>query len=223
MSDTFTVYFAGSLFSHKDLVGNLMLAESIEKISQGKYKCFIPQDVELSISRSEDIRNNDLKGLIECDLGLYNFDGTDLDSGTVVEFVFAKFLDMPSVILRTDFRKAGDQDDGGDNWNLMCSGYPRTETVDLNGMQLYHEARAKSNANFGKLLELYTFEIARRVIDAFDKAVVQPSLFNGDRNKLNELYRWTMNVVGGNFPNLCGGMEFADLIAKRKAAKGLAD
>ena len=54
-----------------------------------------------------------------------------LDSGTVVEFVYAKLLDIPAVILRTDFRGGGDQDTDGDAWNLMVSFYPRTRNVTL--------------------------------------------------------------------------------------------
>jgi hypothetical protein len=36
---------------------------------------------------------------------LFLYNGTELDSGTVVEFMFSKFADIPSVIVRTDFRK----------------------------------------------------------------------------------------------------------------------
>ena len=76
-----------------------------------------------------DIRNQDLKQVMACDLALFNFDGTDLDSGTVVEFMMAKVLDIPSVLLRSDFRASGDQEREGDDWNLMCSFYPRSKKV----------------------------------------------------------------------------------------------
>jgi len=42
--------------------------------------------------------------LLNCDLALFNFDGPELDLGTVVEFLFAKFADIPALILRMDFR-----------------------------------------------------------------------------------------------------------------------
>lgn len=72
----------------------------------------MPQLLEQSTERSEDICNNDLKQVHDCDLALFNFDGTELDSGTVVEFMYAKFLDKPSVILLSDFRSGGDQQRG---------------------------------------------------------------------------------------------------------------
>ena len=139
MPNSFSVYFAGDLFNHKDLIGNLLLSQSIEKESGERYVCIVPQHLEQSTSRSIDIRNSDLSEVVKADLILVNFDGTELDSGTVIEFLFAKALDIPAVILRSDFRSAGDQE-RGDPWNLMCSGYPRTRKVSLNAMAWYQEA-----------------------------------------------------------------------------------
>ena len=138
---TYSVYFAGELFDHKHLIGNAILAEAIECESDGRYACVVPQHLEQATERAVDIRNQDLKQVMACDLGLFNFDGTDLDSGTVVEFMLAKFLDIPSVILRSDFRFSGDQDKDGDAWNLMCSFYPRVRTIGFNAMAWYQEAR----------------------------------------------------------------------------------
>jgi len=87
---------------------------------------------------AQDIRDKDIVTLIGCDLALFNFDGPELDSGTVTEFMFAKFADIPSLLLRTDFRRAGDQ--GEDPWNLMMSFYPRTRTLCLNSMEIYKKA-----------------------------------------------------------------------------------
>ena len=53
--------------------------------------------------------------MIECDLALFNFDGTELDSGTVVEFILAKFLDVPSVIMRSDLRSSTEKELGADD------------------------------------------------------------------------------------------------------------
>ena len=69
----------------------------------------------------------ELLDIVGCDLALFNYDGPDLDSGTVVEFMFAKFADIPSVLLRTDLRNNGDFAD--EPWNLMTSYFPRTATV----------------------------------------------------------------------------------------------
>ena len=94
-----------------------LLADYIEKLSGSKYQCYVPQDFEQPTHRGVDIRNVDLKAVMSCDFGLFNFDGPDIDSGTVVEFMMAKFLDIPAVILRSDFRSSGDSERG--NWNLM--------------------------------------------------------------------------------------------------------
>lgn len=40
------VYFAGSLFTHKDLAGNAMLSDEIGRVSGGKFECLLPQNIE---------------------------------------------------------------------------------------------------------------------------------------------------------------------------------
>ena len=140
MDNPFTIYFGGSLFNHKDLTGNALLAENIEKSSGNSYRCCLPQNVEQHQTTALDIRNKDIAKLIECDLGLFNFDGTELDAGVVAEFMLAKFLDIPTVILRSDFRTCGEKEIGGEDWNFMCSFYPRTRVVKFNSIQFYQEA-----------------------------------------------------------------------------------
>ena len=134
----FLVYFAGELFSSKHLVGNAALADSIAKVSNRNFTCVLPQTLEDRGMSAQDIRDKDIVTLIGCDLALFNFDGPELDSGTVSEFMFAKFADIPSLLLRTDFRRGGDQ--GADPWNLMVSFYPRTRTLCLNSIEIYKEA-----------------------------------------------------------------------------------
>ena len=138
------IYFAGDLFDSKDLGGNLMLADAIEKVSGNRYKIMLPQDGECEVIErtSQTIRDADFKLLFNCDLLVANFDGPDLDSGTVVEFCFAKMVDMPTVLLRTDFRNSGDNTlPDGEPWNLMCSHFPRTKVVWINAMARYHECK----------------------------------------------------------------------------------
>jgi nucleoside 2-deoxyribosyltransferase len=134
----FLVYFAGELFSSKHLVGNAALADAIAKVSNLNFTCVLPQTLEDREMSAQDIRDKDIVALIGCDLALFNFDGPELDSGTVAEFMFAKFADIPSLLLRTDFRRAGDQ--GEDPWNLMMSFYPRTRTLCLNSLEIYKKA-----------------------------------------------------------------------------------
>ncbi len=124
----YSVYLGGELFSLKHLIGNAWLAEAIYEKSHGRFRCVLPQDfTELRGRSGRAIRDFNLRALVACDLALFHFDGTDLDSGTVVEFMTAKFADLPSVLLRTDIRNAGDH--RSEPWNLMASYFPRTATV----------------------------------------------------------------------------------------------
>src|SRR5262245_39227269 len=99
----YTVYLGGELFSLKHLIGNAWLAEAIYEKSHGRFRIVLPQDFfQLRGRSARTIRDYNLRALVGCDLALLNFDGSDLDSGTVVEFMFAKFADVPAVLLRTD-------------------------------------------------------------------------------------------------------------------------
>jgi nucleoside 2-deoxyribosyltransferase len=124
---SYTVYFGGELFSLKHLIGNAGLAEAIYEKSHGRFRCLLPQDFVWRGRGPRAIRDGNLRALIACDLALFNYDGSELDSGTVVEFLFAKFADLPSVLLRTDIRRASDWRD--EPWNLMTSFFPRTATI----------------------------------------------------------------------------------------------
>jgi nucleoside 2-deoxyribosyltransferase len=130
-----SVYFAGELFSLKHLVGNAALAEAIARLSNGRFVSVLPQTLEDRAMSAHEIRDQDIVALLGCDLAIFNFDGPELDSGTVAEFMLAKFADIPSLLLRTDFRRGGDQSD--DPWNLMMSFYPRTKTLCLNSLEIY--------------------------------------------------------------------------------------
>lgn len=213
---TYTVYFAGDLFDHKHLAGNELLAGAIDRRSGGRYACVVPQDLEQATGRMVDIRNQDLMQVMACDLGLFNFDGTDLDSGTVVEFMMAKMLDIPSVLLRSDFRASGDQEREGDDWNLMCSFYPRSKKVQFNAMAWYQEARRGGSPDGGPGDDapatrrddgqghgspgegtpaagwsdrLYD-RMADAVIEALDAVRAEPSAFGGDEARINAVYAW---------------------------------
>ena len=204
MATQYTIYFAGELFDHKHLIGNALLAENIERLSDGRYRCVLPQDLEQTDARAVDIRNQDLIGVATCDLALFNFDGSDLDSGTVVEFVYAKLLDIPAVILRTDFRGGGDQTDG-DAWNLMASFYPRTRNVTLNAMAWYQEARRESDTASDAAAR-YCDRIARAVIDALDAVRAEPPLLAAAApDDIEHLYRWAMRFPGNGLAERMAG------------------
>ena len=128
------IYFAGDLFDSKDLGGNLLLADAIDRCSNGKYQVMLPQDGECEVNErtSQSIRDADFQLLFDCDVIAANFDGTDLDSGTVVEFCFAKMVDMPAVLLRTDFRDSGDHT-LPNNGTLNVIGETTLQITDLQG------------------------------------------------------------------------------------------
>jgi nucleoside 2-deoxyribosyltransferase len=136
-----SVYFAGELFNAKHLAGNARLAAAIEHRSNQQFVCVLPQTMESRKEGAHFIRDEDLEHLICSDIAIFNFDGSEIDSGTVVEFMVAKFADVPALLLRTDFRRGGDQ--GHDPWNLMLSFYPRTKTCCLDSMALYKAALAQ--------------------------------------------------------------------------------
>ena len=216
MSEIFRIYFAGDLFNHKDLVGNLLLAEAIEKHSAGRFVCVLPQNLEQTSGRSIDIRNQDLFEVICADLVLLNFDGSDLDSGTVVEFMFAKALDIPVVVLRTDFRSSGDQSRGGDPWNLMCSGYPRTEVFTLNGMAWYQEAFRASSSTSVVLETLYA-KLAVEVIERLESVLQSKPIVPSDELRLAELYRWALAYAGNGLEEWLTEEELLQMLAQKRA------
>ena len=213
MSDTYSIYFAGDLFNHKDLIGNLLLSEAIEKESSGRYLCLVPQHLEQSTNRSIDIRNSDLSEIIKADLILLNFDGTELDSGTVVEFLFAKALDIPAVILRSDFRAAGDQE-RGDPWNLMCSGYPRTRTVSLNAMSWYQDAWNKGGGT-SAILERFYGKLAKMINAELALVLNEPSLFDNEQ-MLSHVYEWALRFPGNGFTDLFSKEELTNLLISKQ-------
>ncbi len=209
----YTIYFAGELFDHKHLIGNKLLATHIEKVCHGEFRCFLPQEFEQTTNRSIDIRDQDLFLLLTSDLAIFNFDGQDLDSGTVVEFMLAKMLDIPSVIIRTDMRLAGDQRDG-DPWNLMCSQYPRTEVILKNGIEWYQRFQKLHDSAQGMIDAMY-HELANEVVEGLVATKAQPSLFEGDLDKAYKLYQWAVHFPGQSFVQKCAGLDLKALLAAK--------
>ena len=191
------IYFAGDLFDAKDLGGNVLLAGKIEEISGGRYKVMLPQNGECEVLErtSQSIRDADFELLYNCDVIVANFDGTDLDSGTVVEFCFAKMVDMPAVLLRTDFRDSGDHTlPDGEPWNLMCSHYPRTQVLHINAMMRYHDCLKDSSGSCDLLNRFYS-GIAADVVQALDDVVSQKSWLK--KEQVFTQYQMAVKSVGG--------------------------
>jgi nucleoside 2-deoxyribosyltransferase len=214
--NSYSIYFAGGLFDHKQLMGNAILARYIESVSNGKYIVNLPQDIEVPIDRAAHIRNEDLLHVMKNDLAIFNFDGTELDSGTVVEMMFAKLLDIPAVILRTDFRNGGDVKDG-DPWNLMCSAYPRTQSLVLHSMVWYQDARQAAGSQ-QELEEILYTRMAKAVIEKLDE-VLQEKPVSHETVDVQELYKWALHFPGAGLQDTPHSVLRS--VLRRKMAKGL--
>ena len=194
---TKTIYFAGSLFNSKDLIGNKYLAHAIETVSDGRYKCVLPQDLQQMAENTKVIRDNDLINVRDTDGILVNFDGTELDSGTVVEFIAAKFLKKPAVIYRTDFRSAG-ENITSDPWNLMLSHYPQTQVVNITDlMSLYQNLETqKPSKKLSVLSDQLSGHIACLIVKQLDKVFDEER--KSVRNKLEDtkMQDWFNEALG---------------------------
>jgi nucleoside 2-deoxyribosyltransferase len=199
-SRSLTVFFGGELFNLKHLIGNAYLAEAIFEKSHGRYLCELPQDFEPRGTTLRAIRDQDLRALFACDLALFSFDGTELDSGTVIEFLFAKFADIPAVILRSDRRgeRAGP-------WNLMASFYPRTVTVMVDALGAYKAIMKRRRRKLDEIIRLagqHSSADAQRVCDdvatacvrALDKVrALEPVM---PKHLRQEVYNWLSLLPG---------------------------
>jgi nucleoside 2-deoxyribosyltransferase len=211
-----TIYFAGALFKTHDLVGNVLLGDSIFKLSDGVYRCLLPQDVELTDFRAVSIRNLDLFHVLNADLCVFNFDGTELDSGTVVEFMMAKLLDIPSVLLRTDFRSAGDQsgDEQASQWNLMCSGYPRCANVVVHAMASYQK-NFRADGSVDAKVRRVSDAVATKVLAALEAVRNKPSIYT--RKELLNAYALALKFPGSDFDKLFLPELIANIIDKKRS------
>jgi nucleoside 2-deoxyribosyltransferase len=201
---SYTVYFASELFSLKHLIGNAYLAEAIYEKSHGRFLCVLPQNLEQRGNTAQSVRDQDIRTLVECDLGLFNYDGAELDSGTVVEFMLAKFADIPSVLLRSDFRHGGDQ--RGDPWNLMTSFYPRTASVVIDSLGTYktalkRHARPKldeivrlAGQHSSADAQLMCEKIAEACVRALDRVLAMDPVM--PRHLREEIYHWLALMPG---------------------------
>ena len=217
MNQADTIYFAGDLFDHKHLIGNAILADYIEKVSGGRYSCVVPQNFEVINNRGVEVRNKDLKAVMECDFGLFNFDGTELDSGTVVEYMFAKLLDIPAVIIRTDIRHSGDGEK--EQWNLMVSSYPRAEIVNIFSIGWYREEYQKADSLDAMTEALYT-RMALPIVEALDRVRQIPPLPKPENFSFDHVYEWALQFPANGLAELADA-QFVQDVLERKRAKGL--
>lgn len=242
----FTYYHAGPLFSLADLHTNTLLAGAINKISSGRFVPVVPQDLEQRDTSPHSIRDQDIRSLLACDLALFTYDGAELDSGTVVEYMIAKFADIPTVILRTDFRKAGDQGEaiygqgGGDAWNLMSSFWPRTRRVVVDAMMGYKMGLARAleqkNVSDAEVQNITTFAMgggpaaiqagdellgatAQNVAAAMEEVLKTPGTI--PKESREHVYRWLALMPGFKTGGPDGNVKAMLDLLKEKEQHGL--
>lgn len=143
----YQAYLAGGLFSQHDLASNVTMKEAVWRLSHGRFEVVLPQSKELRQLDRQDLaahlRNLDLLELIRADILIARFDGAEIDAGTVLEFMLAKMLGKPSVIIRTDSRHLG-SNGLDDPYNLMLKGWPRTVVVHTDSLIDYVQMMAAS-------------------------------------------------------------------------------
>jgi nucleoside 2-deoxyribosyltransferase len=199
----YTIYFAGDLFDQKHITGNYLLAQQIEKLSNNRYTCFLPQNWEGQLNSSIEIRNRDIQAIVRADVILFNFDGVDIDSGTIVEFIIAKMLDIPAVLLRTDCRNNGYF--FGDDWNVMLYGFPRSVIIKHNALML--------NNTLG--LEETHRTIAQSVIETFDKVIQEPVLLK-TQEEIFSAYQHVIKMCGLQLDQLITPENLQEIIREKK-------
>jgi nucleoside 2-deoxyribosyltransferase len=203
----YTIYFAGDLFDHKHLSGNLLLAQHIETLSNGRYKCLLPQNWEGTLDNAIEIRNKDIKSIMVSDLIILNFDGVDLDSGTVVELIIAKMLDIPAVLLRTDIRRGGYL--FNNDWNLMVMGYPRCQTIVHDALIMYNKTGLAETHH----------TISQSVIKALDSIRLEASILCSYEEVL-AAYQYVIKMCGGGLEKEISEEQLHKMI-ERKIQKGI--
>lgn len=106
------IYLAGPLFTSAERSWNSLLANNLRTLG---FEVRVPQDF---CEGKEKLSELCLTNLEESDIIVVNCDGTDVDSGTCMEFGYALKSDKKSIAYRTDIRRAGDC---SKNVNLMVA------------------------------------------------------------------------------------------------------
>jgi len=224
----YTIYSAGGLFTQDELATNVMIKEAVGRLSHGKFQIFLPQSREIQELDQPNIeafiRNTDLLEVVKADILLARFDGLQLDSGTVVEYMLAKFLGKPTVILRSDFRSAFSLPECGP-YNLMVKNWPRTVEVHLHSYQIWAELFAEErqgSGNHGSLqgllkAELSTLqksvdEVAQQVISALEAVINMKSPYPSEYQEV--VYQTSIFSLGSGFDELLTTSKLAGIIKR---------
>jgi nucleoside 2-deoxyribosyltransferase len=224
----YSVYAAGGLFTQHELATNVFLKEAIARTSNGKYQLILPQSKEMrALDRPDaaaNIRNIDLVLVFGADILLARFDGLELDAGTVVEFMMAKALGKPAVVLRCDFR--GLLSDSLDApYNLMVRNWPRTVEVYVPSLISYAKTFAEAcrgldvddwfqatlDAELSSVQEGLD-EMALKIIAALDAVLKMESPYPSVYQET--LYRALRHMPGCGFEELLSDEAVCDLVKR---------
>jgi nucleoside 2-deoxyribosyltransferase len=222
----FTIYTAGGLFTYRELAMNLALKEAVWQLSEGRYQLILPQSEQPEGFEHPDvsiqIRNTDLWHVMRTDLLLAQFDGLELDAGTVGEYMMAKFLGKPTVILRSDSRRM--KNEGFDEpYNLMLKNYPRTVVLHLDSLVDYLDrwegVRPEGELSFSEVIDLEKQaiekginDLAEQIIKGFDEVRQMPSPYTPEMAK--EVYRAARLLPGSGYDQLVTEEALAELIQR---------
>jgi nucleoside 2-deoxyribosyltransferase len=224
----YTIYSAGGLFTQDELATNVMIKDAVWRLSNGKFQIFLPQSREIQELDQPNIeayiRNTDLLEVVKSDIILARFDGLELDSGTVVEYMLAKFLGKPTVILRSDFRSVSFLP-LVEPYNLMIKNWPRTVEIHLNSYQIWAELFAKEiqspgvsesfqglmNAELGTLQKSVD-EVSKQVIIALEAVIKLKSPYLPEFQEI--VYQASRFSPGSGFEELLTTSELAEIIRR---------
>ena len=226
----YLAYLAGGLFTQYDLASNVHLKAAVWRLSSGKFELDLPQSKELRQLEREDlaayIRNADILRLVEADILIARFDGQELDTGALVEFMIARMLGKPTVILRSDSRHA-DSSGLDEPYNLMVKNWPRTIELQVDSfndyIQMITEARETNQDSASSQLFLEAelsaaqkgFDsLATRLIGAMNAVLQLDSPYPGDLREL--VYKAVRYTPGADFDQLLTEHRLSETLQKLK-------
>jgi nucleoside 2-deoxyribosyltransferase len=224
----YTIYSVGGLFTQDELATNIMIKEAVWRLSNGKFQLFLPQSRELQeldqANLEAYIRNTDLLEVVKADILLVRFDGLELDSGTVVEYMLARSLGKPTVILRSDFRSVSFLPLCAP-YNSMVKNWPRTMEIHLNSFAIWAELFSAERLAHGEgeslqglmSAELATLqksvdEVARQVIAALEAVIEMESPYPPEYQEV--VYQAARFSPGSGFDQLLTASELSEIIQR---------
>jgi nucleoside 2-deoxyribosyltransferase len=228
VKNKYTVYAAGGIFTQHDLAMNVFIKDSVWKQSHGKFELVLPQSKELRELDRPDIaayiRNVDLTYVVKSDLLLARFDGLELDAGTLIEFMLAKFLGKPTVILRCDSRGSGGES-LDEPYNLMVKNWPRTTEVHYDSLIKFTGGFAEEWKRLGNVSTFQTIikaelntvmkgidELAQVIMGGLETVLEMKSPYPDEYQEL--VYKIIRHSPGSGFEQLLSEEDLTTFVRK---------